>query len=108
MIMMPYGWTLDIAAALRSGRLLAPHRQIQVPPSLLRTTLAMIRLISECSVSRSAGDSSSSTLLSSAALHLLDQRIVFALGRGLDGELLRADALLAREAGHGLDRKRVV
>ena len=26
MIMMPYGWTLDIAAAHRSGRLLAPHR----------------------------------------------------------------------------------
>jgi len=27
MIMMPYGWTLDIAAAHRSGRLLAPHRR---------------------------------------------------------------------------------
>jgi hypothetical protein len=26
MIMMPYGWTLDIAAAHRSGGLLAPHR----------------------------------------------------------------------------------
>jgi len=26
MIMMPYGWTLDIAAAHRSGRLLAPRR----------------------------------------------------------------------------------
>ena len=26
MIMMPYGWTVDIAAAHRSGRLLAPHR----------------------------------------------------------------------------------
>jgi hypothetical protein len=26
MIMMPYGWTLDIAAAHRSGRLLTPHR----------------------------------------------------------------------------------
>jgi hypothetical protein len=25
MIMMPYGWTLDIAAAHRPGRLLAPH-----------------------------------------------------------------------------------
>jgi hypothetical protein len=25
MIMMPYGWTLDIAAAHGSGRLLAPH-----------------------------------------------------------------------------------
>ena len=28
MIMMPYAWTLDIAAAHRSGRLLAPHRLI--------------------------------------------------------------------------------
>ena len=27
MIMMPYGWTLDIAAAHRPGRLLAPHRR---------------------------------------------------------------------------------
>ena len=26
MIMMPYAWTLDIAAAHRSGRLLAPRR----------------------------------------------------------------------------------
>jgi hypothetical protein len=28
MIMMPYGWTLDIAAAHGSGRLLAPHRPV--------------------------------------------------------------------------------
>jgi len=27
MIMMPYAWTLDITAAHRSGRLLAPHRR---------------------------------------------------------------------------------
>jgi hypothetical protein len=27
MIMMPYAWILDIAAAHRSGRLLAPHRR---------------------------------------------------------------------------------
>ncbi len=26
MIMMPYGWTLAIAGALRSGGLLAPHK----------------------------------------------------------------------------------
>jgi hypothetical protein len=29
MIMMPYGWTLAIAAAHRSGGLLAPHRTPQ-------------------------------------------------------------------------------
>ena len=29
MIMMPYGWTLAIAAAHRSGGLLAPHRDWQ-------------------------------------------------------------------------------
>jgi hypothetical protein len=41
MIMMPYAWTLDIAAAHRSGRLLAPHRlaplvkrKIDVPDTL--------------------------------------------------------------------------
>jgi len=28
MIMMPYGWTLDIAAAHSSSRLLAPHRDL--------------------------------------------------------------------------------
>ena len=37
-----------------------------------------------------------------AALDLLDEDVVFALGRGFDGEIFRLDALLAREAGHGL------
>ena len=33
MIMMPYGWTLAIAAAHRSGGLLAPHRPAEPEPA---------------------------------------------------------------------------
>jgi hypothetical protein len=37
MIMMPYGWTLDIAAAHRTGGLLAPRRSSR--PKLCSTRI---------------------------------------------------------------------